>query len=518
MHTFICDNKKTVVQTDKGLVKGYFYDHTYVFQGIPYAKAKRFHAPEQVDAWEGIFDATSYGYVCPLMELGKPSGELKTPHRYWVMNEDCQNLNIWTPALDDKKRPVMVWFHGGGFEAGSSIEQVAYDGANMAYLGDVVVVSINHRLNILGYLDVSDFGEEYKNSGNNGTNDIIASLQWVQKNIENFGGDPSNVTIFGQSGGGTKVTTLLQSTNADGLYHKGIVMSGVIDGILPDSVGSGKEIVEEMMKELNLTSIKELELVDYQKMVDVYKKLKPKYQAQNKYVGCTPQLNDIYKGNPNIHGFREETKDIPLIIGSNFGEFLPFFPTPYDRNTITDEEAMAIIGQTFKDDTDTIVSLFKETYPDRKLIDVLQMDTVFRLCNSQYNLNRGKVNPTHTFNYIFNQDFIIDGGCAPWHCSDIPYFFHNCELVPVCQETGVVEDLEDHIFKAVMAFARTGNPNHEGIPEWPSTDGKDEYNMLLQKEWKVVKNHDHAIEPILAKIMLPMIIALFTGNKDAVQH
>ena len=122
---FIYDEQTAVVDTDKGKVRGYFYDDMYIFKGIPYAKAKRFHAPEPVEPWEGVFQANSYGYVCPLMDLGKPGGELMVPHRFWVMNEDCQNLNIWSPGLDEEKRPVMVWLHGGGFFAGSSIEQIA---------------------------------------------------------------------------------------------------------------------------------------------------------------------------------------------------------------------------------------------------------------------------------------------------------------------------------------------------------------------------------------------------------
>ena len=161
--------------------------------------------------WDGVLDATSYGYVCPLLEMPKPNGEMLVPHRYWLMDEACQNLNIWTPALDDAHRPVLVWLHGGGYFAGSSIEQIAYEGENMARLGDCVVVSINHRLNILGYLDLSDFGAEYANSGNAGGDDIIAALRWVRDNIAAFGGDPGNVTVFGQSGGGAKVSTLLQT-------------------------------------------------------------------------------------------------------------------------------------------------------------------------------------------------------------------------------------------------------------------------------------------------------------------
>ena len=143
------------------------------------------------------------------------------PHMYWSEKEDCQNLNIWTPSIrDGRKRPVMVWLHGGGFSAGSSIEQLAYDGENLSRAGDVVVVSVNHRLNVLGYLDLSPFGEKYQDSANAGNLDLIAALEWIRDNIEGFGGDPENVTLFGQSGGGVKVWSLLQMPEADGLFHK----------------------------------------------------------------------------------------------------------------------------------------------------------------------------------------------------------------------------------------------------------------------------------------------------------
>ena len=239
---FKCREGVATVDTKEGKVRGYEHKGIQIFKGIPYAHAKRFHAPERVAHWDGELDCTSYGYVCPLLSMPKPNNELLVPHRYWVMDEDCMNLNLWTPACDDKKRPVIVWLHGGGFEAGSAIEHWAYEGENMCREADCVVISINHRLNILGYLDLSDYGEEYEDSGNNGTNDMIKALEWIRDNVALFGGDPGNVTLFGQSGGGMKITTLMQTPAADGLFHRGLIMSGVInDDVLQDSTGSGKD-------------------------------------------------------------------------------------------------------------------------------------------------------------------------------------------------------------------------------------------------------------------------------------
>ncbi|MBQ9401402.1 MAG: carboxylesterase/lipase family protein, partial [Clostridia bacterium] len=181
-HTFRRDGQTAVVQTEQGKVRGYEHDGLQIFKGIPYATAERFHAPQPVEPRDGIFDACSYGYVCPLLTNDPPRGELYVPHRFWPMDENCLNLNVWTPGTDDKKRPVLVWLHGGGYEAGSAIEHIAYDGANLSRCGDTVVVSINHRLNILGYFDLSDFGGEYANSGNAGGDDIIAALRWVKAN------------------------------------------------------------------------------------------------------------------------------------------------------------------------------------------------------------------------------------------------------------------------------------------------------------------------------------------------
>ena len=496
MRTFRRDTETARVETLQGTVQGYIQDGVTIFKGIPYAQASRFHAPEAVEPWEGVFDACSYGYVCPLMTNDPPRGELYVPHRYWPMDENCLNLNLWTPGTDGAKRPVLVWLHGGGFFAGSSIEQAAYDGAAMSLLGDAVVISINHRLNILGYFDLSDFGEEYANSGNAGGDDIIAALKWIRENAAAFGGDPDNVTVFGQSGGGAKVTTLLQSPAADGLYAKGIVMSGVIGPVLADAEGSGKEIAEAVMKEMGLKRVKDLETADYAAFARAYRKVSPEMKKAGKYTGCCPHPNEYYLGDPMRIGFREETRNIPLMVGSVFGEFTSFAPMPWDRKQMTEEEQIQAVRKAWGAQiADELLPLFREAYPERQPVDLLRTDFIFRSPEIPYIAERSRLNNC-TWSYLFNMDQPIDGGNTPWHCSDIPYVFHNIDLVeyPWGPGTeGLAEKVQEEAFRCVMAFARNGNPDHERIPHWPACREGKESILVLDENTRVMDNFDHQL-------------------------
>lgn len=518
MERYVCNSTTAVVDTQQGKLRGYLWDDTYIFKGIPYAQAKRFHAPQEVTPWEGVLDCHSYGYVCPLLGTDKPSGENKVPHRYWAMNENCQNLNIWTPGLDDEKRPVLVWLHGGGYEAGSSIEQEAYDGLAMSSYGDVVVVSINHRINILGYFDLSDFGEEYENSGNAGSDDIIAALRWVHHNIASFGGDPDNVTVFGQSGGGSKVTTLLQSPDADGLYNRGINMSGVVAGVISDAVGSGKDLAMALLEELGLQSVKELETVDYDLLAKAYKKVKPVLQEDGKYVGCAPHPNKHYLGDPLIHGFREETKQIPLLVGSVYGEFLSFLPSPFDEFTPTKEEQEKIIEDTIdKEGKDAVLPLYVQSYPNRRFVDLLKLDFIFRLPVIEYVRKRSAMNSS-TYAYLFNMDQTADGINAPWHCCDIPFAFHNIHMVPYARGRKEAVDLQEKIFATVMAFAKTGDPNNDKIPHWAASTPETEYTLIWDIETEVKENFDHTLIPAFAGVMGPVFQKILGAVLGSVQH
>ena len=521
IRSFRCDSETALVRTAKGLVKGYAQDGLLIFKGIPYARARRFHAPEETESWEGVFDASNYGFVCPLLSNDRPNAELRVPHRYWPMDEDCLNLNIWTPGTDDAKRPVLVWLHGGGYYAGSSIEQLAYDGANMSRFGDAVVVSLNHRLNILGYFDLSDFGEEYANSGNAGGDDIIAALRWVRENIAAFGGDPSRVTVFGQSGGGAKVTTLLQSPAADGLYAGGIVMSGVIGPVLSDAVGSGRELAEALMAELGLWEVRELETVDYSRLAAAYRKLSPAFEREGKYVGCCPHPNAFYRGDPLRCGFREETKDIPLLVGSVFGEFASFVPSPYDRSAMREEEQLAVLrGLIGEEGVGVLLPLFREAYPERRPIDLLRLDFIFRAPEISYLAARSRLNG-RTWSYLFNMDQPIDsGGSTPWHCCDIPYMFRNIALVEHPNgpqaDPGLSERVQEQVFESVLAFARSGDPANPAIPPWPPCGADGEHTLLIDADTRVRTDFDHALIAAQTKYVGPIFDRLMAP--ESVQH
>ena len=458
-----------VIQTKAGKIKGYEYDGVYIFKGIPYAKAKRFQMPEPVDPWEGVKEMTSYGFVSPLLAQETPSGELLVPHRYWPQDENCQNLNIWTKTFEkDGKKPVMVWLHGGGYTAGSSIEQEAYDGFSMCLNGDVVVVTINHRLNILGFLDLSPFGEKYKNSGNAGLADLVASLKWIQENISEFGGDPDNVTLFGQSGGGMKITGLMQIPEADGLFHKGIIMSGVSDGkLLPILEGDGKEIVRAILDELSIleSEIEKLETIPYYELAQAYNKVSMSVAMKGFYIGGMPIVNDYYKGEPLITGLRDHGARIPLLIGSVFGEFA-FTPFPYNKKELTQLQIEEIMKEQFGENAKKVGELFAKAYPQKHPLDLLVLDRVFRIPSKDLAKLHAKKNKAPAYLYEFTLEFPYQHGKMAWHCSDIPFVFHNTHRVEISNIPGVSDKLEKQIFQAVIEFARKGDPNHDGLPKW----------------------------------------------------
>lgn len=492
---FVCSSTEPIVQTKAGKIRGFILDGTYTFHGIKYADAKRFQMPTEVEPWDGVRDALSYGYVCPMLDPETAVGEIMVPHRYWPKSENCQYLNVWTQSVDpNAKKPVMVWLHGGGFAAGSSIEQQAYDGENLSKFGDVVVVTINHRLNILGYMDLSPFGEKYANSGNAGNADMVAALQWVHDNIANFGGDPGNVTIFGQSGGGAKVQNLMQIPSANGLFHKGIIQSGVAD--FPDHVKihDSKPIVNAMLKELGFDEgdVEKLETVPYEQMAAAYKKVAPALMKQGYYVGGNPIANEFYVGDPRKVGFTDHAKTIPVMVGSVIAE-MAFAPGIKNKHALSEEEIRPMIEQKYKDASDELISLFKQAYPNKSIADLLYLDSMVRIPSTDFALKKAVHPEAPTYLFQFAYEFPYDDGKPAWHCSEIPFVFHNTDKIPICNIPGVSDRLEEQMCGAWVSFARSGNPNHPGLPEWPACKPGDAATMIFDTTCEAKHNYDNSL-------------------------
>ena len=498
MENFKYDNENTVVTTEKGKLRGFFSRGVYYFYGIKYANAKRFQMPEPVEHWEGIKEAVSYGYVCPTNGTPVPSGEVYIPHRFWPADENCQYLNVWTKSLQpEQKKPVFVWLHGGGFADGSSIEQVAYEGDELAKNEDIVVVSLNHRLNILGFLDMSSFGEKYWNSGNVGMADIVMALQWIQQNIEAFGGDPGNVTICGQSGGGGKVQTLLQIPDAEGLFHKGIIMSGIHEGGR-DNKEDHREIVLRMLKELDITEedVEELENVPYQKLIMAFNRVQKELLEQDQIIRWTPIKNTWYLGDPCENEMAEFSLHIPMIAGSTFAEFASRDYVAQEEQ-LSETEQFQLLRETFGEDTDQILRIFKNTFPDKEGIALLVEDSLCRIPTIEYARKRSKQAPAYL--YLFAPKFQMKGTTEAWHCADIPFLFHNVDRVPYTDETSAGHQLEKEFMSTFMGFVKTGTPGEANGQKWESVRPDSCTTMLFGENTRAVENLDGEIMQIIRK-------------------
>ena len=476
--SFAADEAATpLATTTTGKVRGYVDQGINAFKGIPYGEdtAKhRFQAPVPPAKWEGVRDALKFG---PMAPQGSRAGA--------DSSEDCLYLNVWTPALrDGHKRPVLVYFHGGAYNNGS-VNSDLYDGVHLCKRGDVVVVTVNHRLNIFGYLFLGDVGgPEFRDSGNVGQLDLILSLKWVHENITEFGGDPGCVTIFGQSGGGAKCATLMAMPAAHGLFHRVWTMSGQqVTGRTREHANADAQAV---LKALELTPdrINEIKTLPTEKISAVANK-----GSWNPVVdgGALPR-------DPFAPDAPPLSADIPMVLGNTHDE---------TRNLIggsnaalfelTWEGLPAAISTSVKqfigDNTpDQVVAKYRELYPSYSPSDVFfAVTTAARSWKGmvQESERRGKQNGP-TWVYYVNWPSPSDGG--KWkspHTIDIPLTFDNPEQSSYTKGSADAAKLAAAVSEGLIAFARTGNPNTPALPKWPRFDADKRPTMLFDSPSRV---------------------------------
>ena len=482
---FLYGKNDCIVDTSKGKVRGYRLDGVYQFKGIPYAEAKRFHAPEETNPWEGIIDVLTIGPTCPyIAKKTNAFKDMRCPHLYWPQDENCLNLNIWTDTLDkDARKPVLVFVHGGGYDTGNCMELASYDGANSARDGGMVFVSINHRLNMLGLLDLSAFDNRYENSGSLSIQDIEAALRWIKDNISGFGGDPFNVTVLGQSGGGGKIQALMASPSADGLYQKAIIQSGVFRSRMK------KEDAQEMgcliAEILGAVCGEDLESVPFEKLMEAYAEAKKRFADKGRTYVWEPVPDSYFMGMALDTGITEYAKTVPLLIGSNMCE-IPVPDFPEKKNEMPEEEVFAILRKKYGDRTDAVISEFKAAYPDKNILDVMIADLMFRKPTLDYLDLRAAEGAAPAYSYIFAYEFPYRDGETAWHSSEMPFIFRNIETTQFCHFDGARE-IEKTVSSIWSGFIKNGDPNTGGTPEWtPYTE--DSRGTMVLSERSYIKD------------------------------
>lgn len=487
-----------VVKTTHGEISGSFRDSVYAFKGIPYAKAERFMPPQDPDAWDGIRECTDFGPVARQVVPWYPDS---------VQNEkELFSVNVWTRGIKDgKKRPVMLWLHGGGFHVGASNDPMTY-GEALARKGDIVMVSVNHRLNILGFLDLSACGEKYAHSANVGMLDIVKALEWIQSNIENFGGNPSDVTIVGESGGGGKVGTLMCMPSAKGLFHKAIIQSGTLISSMTKE--KSQTLGLAVLGKLGLTpnEVEKLQTIAYPDLVKagneaVAEIAGPRKPGSPIMFGFAPSADgEILLQQPFSPGFADISKDIPLMIGSTLNELMK---TYYGKKDMTSEEAKDSLAKDYGDQTEAYIELFAKAYPDYTPQDLLSIDKVFRPYTIRTADARAKETDSPLYVYLLAWKSPVDSASrGSFHGLDIPLAFNNVDLRP--DWTGNSEEaweLAAKMSAAWINFAKTGNPNAQDLlPIWEPYTAENGVTMYFDHPCKIVNNHDRELMNLIKPV------------------
>ena len=511
--------RTAIAKTQYGKVRGFVDGGVFTFKGVPYGQttggANRWLPAKPPTPWTDEYPALVYGANCP-QNLHTWTSPEQTFIQDWDdgwQSEDMLKLNIWTPALSGR-RPVMFYIHGGGFSFGSSYELPSHEGAQMARHHDVVQVSVNHRLNILGFFDVSEIGgSAYEDSVNVGMTDLVAALRWVHENIENFGGDPDRVMIYGQSGGGSKVTTLMGMPSAAGLLHRAAAQSGG-GGNIPTREQQ-IEVSRLVMKDLGLApnDIDSLQKLEWSKLVAAGNAAVAKINPPG-----PPMMGPFATGKPrvgwspcvdgkviNMRAFfdaaPEISKSVPMLIGSVTEEGNRMSSRP------TEEEWHANLTKTYGEEKATaIVATLKKAYPQKKI------QTLSYICSGSPGLNglsmrnnvvkmarlKHELKAAPAYAYYFTwQTPILDGLPGAWHTADLQFCFDNTKR---CEQgtgnTPEAQALAKKMASAWAAFAATGNPSIPGL-QWAPTDPETNSTMIWNDECRMVDDPDGEARKII---------------------
>jgi para-nitrobenzyl esterase len=519
--SIVASDKNAVVNTTAGKVRGFTRNGIHTFKGIPYAAdtagAGRFAPPAKPAAWTGVRSAMMYGPTCP---QAARTGWLNDEGAFLFQwddgqpGEDCLRVNLWTPGLNDGgKRPVMVWLHGGGWTAGSGQEQPAYNGENLSRRGNVVVVSLNHRLNMLGYMNLAAYSDKYASSVSVGVLDLVAALEWVRDNIANFGGDPGNVLIFGQSGGGGKVSTLLSMPIAKGLFHKAVVQSG--STLRLGEMASAEKLTAEVVAELGLnkSNIDKIQTVPYAQLLAAgnaaLKKLQPNPPAGGigmptirsaaQRVGFSPVVDGkIVTRHPFDPDAPDISANVPMIIGTVLNETSPSMSRAA-LESMTEEDVKKRAAERYGTKAGMVLDAYRKAYPNIKPVELLSRMFSVRTNAVTQAERKAALRAAPAYMYLFAwQTPILDGRPRAFHCSEIPFVFANTEVSAFATGgTTEAKELGDKVSDAWINFARKGDPNHPGLPKWPAYSADTGPVMIFDKACEVKNDPDRELRKVI---------------------
>jgi para-nitrobenzyl esterase len=504
---FIGDNI-AVAETSYGKVRGFIHKDIFNFLGIPYGAntsgKNRFMVPQKPDPWNDVFPAIYWPNSATQILDNFYANRYMAFTDYWHyddVSENCLGLNVWTPGYKENiKRPVLLWIHGGGYTSGNSIEHPEYHGENLSRQGNIVFCSLNHRLGPLGFSNFAGIGgEKYAASGNVGMLDIVAALEWIRDNISNFGGDPDNVTLMGQSGGGAKVCTLTGMPSAKGLFHKAVALSGTaLNGGKKDySEKLGSYILQEAgLSPSQIDKLQELPWKDYYALADkASMKLRTETGTTGMMGGFGPVADGIYiPQQPFYSG--ELSSNIPMLICSTFNERSPSsFDSSLEDISFDKAKDLAKtirgFGVSLAENASNIIDAYAKDFPDKKPIEILSM----ALSNRQRTIETANAKaqqpaPVYLAWFGWNTP-LFDGRLRAFHTMDIGFWFYNTD-VQISHTGGGARprNLATKMSDALVQFMKAGNPEGTGLPDWPRYSVAKGETMILDDKCGIKNDPD----------------------------